>query len=60
VEVTAITFGSAAGNSGGDFGPPLPAAATNITQRIAQILRPFRRDYQTHIGGTTASTAHAG
>src|SRR5207237_70687 len=27
VAVTAITFGSAAGNSGGDFGPALPAAA---------------------------------
>jgi hypothetical protein len=28
VAVTAITYGSAPGNSGGDFGPALPAAAT--------------------------------
>src|SRR5258707_14280719 len=27
VAVTAITYGSAPGNSGGDFGPALPAAA---------------------------------
>src|SRR5215470_9540932 len=41
VAVTAITLGSAAGNSGGDCGPALPAAATSTAprhprQRIAQ------------------------
>ena len=30
---TAITFGSAPGNSSGDFGPALPAAAIRMTPR---------------------------
>src|SRR4051794_27120113 len=32
---TAITFGSDAGNSGGDFGPALPAAAISTTPFLA-------------------------
>ena len=33
VAETAITFGSAAGNCGGDFGPRLPEAATSTAPR---------------------------
>ena len=33
VAVTPITFGSAAGNSAGDFGPLLPTAATRMRPR---------------------------
>ncbi|MBA7630858.1 hypothetical protein ES703_38383 [subsurface metagenome] len=40
VPLTAITFGLAAGNRGGDFGPALPAAATSTTSRAAVAAMP--------------------
>src|SRR6266436_7321140 len=44
VAVTAITLGSAPGNSGGDFGPALPAAAISTMPLSCAALRVRSRE----------------